>query len=106
MRLKYLNKNDEDMLSYENLSPEDKKLFLLTKFNTNLNREMLADQEVFIKKGIDYLYDYIILCIVYSQIYGLKGSNEIFKSFPSKLSPKKKKTMTVKFNDIPEISRN
>lgn len=54
MRLKYLNKNDEDMLSYENLSPEDKKLFLLTKFNTNLNREMLADQEAFIKKGIDY----------------------------------------------------
>lgn len=56
MKLKYSNKNDA-IVSYSNLSPEDKKLFLITKFNTQINRKMLVDEEVFIQKG-NYILGY------------------------------------------------
>lgn len=44
--------NDDSLLEFKNLCSEEQKLFLITQFNTNLNREMMDVKEDYIKKGI------------------------------------------------------
>jgi hypothetical protein len=41
----------EDCLKFENLSPKKQKLFLLTQFNTSINRNEPKEREKCIKKG-------------------------------------------------------
>ena len=46
----------EDCFKFENLSPKKQKLFLLTQFNTSINRNEPKEREKFIKKGTFYIY--------------------------------------------------
>ena len=46
----YKKKLNQDIIRFENLSPEEKKLFLITKFNTNINRDNPKEREFFIKQ--------------------------------------------------------
>ena len=47
---------NEDCFKFENLSPRKQKLFLLTQFNTSINRNEPKEREKFIKKGTFYIY--------------------------------------------------
>ena len=42
---------NEDCFKFENLSPRKQKLFLLTQFNTSINRNEPKEREKCIKKG-------------------------------------------------------
>ena len=42
---------NEDCFKFENLSPKKQKLFLLTQFNTSINRNEPKEREKCIKKG-------------------------------------------------------
>ena len=88
---------DDEPCEFENLTPEEKKLYQITKVNTNINREMPPEQEQYVKEA-------------YKIIYGSEGkkimninnnSNSTMKSTPT---PKKK--LTVSFSEELEYSRN
>ena len=54
----YKKKLNSDIIRFENLSPEEKKLFLITKFNTEMNRNNLKEREIVIKQcKIIFLYN-------------------------------------------------
>ena len=52
----YKKKLNQDIIRFENLSPEEKKLFLITKFNTNINRDNPKEREIFIRQCKVYIY--------------------------------------------------
>jgi predicted NUDIX family phosphoesterase len=84
--------NTEDCLKFENLSPKKQKLFLLTQFNTSLNRNEPKEREKFIKQ-------------VYEEIYGKNGFY-IYEKLSKPAKNKNKKKVSVKFSGKVEFSRN
>ena len=43
-------KKDDDFIIFETMTHEEKKIFLITKFNTTINRNDPIEREKFIKK--------------------------------------------------------
>ncbi len=43
-------KLNDDFIKFEAMSPEEKKIFLITQFNTTINRNDPIEREKFIKK--------------------------------------------------------
>ena len=41
---------EEDLIKFESLSKEEKQLYLITKFNTQINKSDLKEKEKYIKK--------------------------------------------------------
>ena len=88
---------DDEPCEFENLTPEEKKLYQITKVNTNINREMPAEQEQYVKEA-------------YKIIYGNEGKN-IMNGNSSNSSAMKhtttpKKKLNVSFSEELEYSRN
>jgi hypothetical protein len=47
----FKNKNDDNILNFNYMTPEEKKLFLITRFNTSINREEdHAQKDFYIRK--------------------------------------------------------
>ena len=42
--------HEEDLIKFESLSKEEKQLYLITKFNTQINKSDLKGKEKYIKK--------------------------------------------------------
>ena len=42
--------HEEDIIKFESLSKEEKQLYLITKFNTQINKSDLKEKEKYIKK--------------------------------------------------------
>lgn len=85
--------NDDSVLEFKQLSPEEQRLYLLTKFNTSINREMPKDQDKYLKNG-------------YNFIYGKEAEKMLSKSISKRQNISEKKKTNVKFNDAIEFSRN
>ena len=85
------------------MSPEEKKLFLLTRFNTTINRDDPEQRDFYMRKCNNF-YN-IIYFIVYSKIYGDKGE-KLFNSLKKTNTKKEKKKVNVSFSGAVEISRN
>ena len=85
--------DDIDPSDIRGMTPEEQKLFFLTKLNTNINRDMPAEREECLQK-------------VYKQIYGddWKTYYDKFQYIPAKTGVKKK--LNVQFNELVEFSRN
>ena len=85
------------------MSAEEKKLFLLTRFNTTINRDDPEQRDFYMRK-CNIFYNNIYF-IVYSKIYGDKGE-KIFNSLKKTNTKKEKKKVNVSFSGAVEISRN
>ena len=85
------------------MSAEEKKLFLLTRFNTTINRDDPEQRDFYMRKCNNF-YN-IIYFIVYSKIYGDKGE-KLFNSLKKTNTKKEKKKVNVSFSGAVEISRN
>ena len=53
---KQIDENDDEVIDYKNLSPEEQKVFLMTKLNTRVNRDMPKEQEKYLKSAYEYIY--------------------------------------------------
>jgi hypothetical protein len=85
---------DDEPCEFENLTPEEKKLYQITKVNTNINREMPAEQEKYVKEA-------------YKIIYGNEGKNIVSSnSSAMKHTTTPKKKLNVSFSEELEYSRN
>ena len=83
---------DDEPCEFENLTPEEKKLYQITKVNTNINREMPPEQEQYVKEA-------------YKIIYGNEKKNIINnRAMKNTTTPKKK--LNVSFSEELEYSRN
>ena len=83
---------DDEPCEFENLTPEEKKLYQITKVNTNINREMPPEQEQYVKEA-------------YKIIYGNVKKNIINnRAMKNTTTPKKK--LNVSFREELEYSRN
>lgn len=49
-------KSEENYIKFESLSTEEKKILLITKFNTSINRNDPKEREKFIKKCNRYYF--------------------------------------------------
>ena len=85
------------------MSAEEKKLFLLTRFNTTINRDDPEQRDFYMRKCNNFYNN--IYFIVYSKIYGDKGE-KIFNSLKKTNTKKEKKKVNVSFSGAVEISRN
>ena len=90
---KQIDENDDEVIDYKNLSPEEQKVFLMTKLNTRVNRDMPKEQEKYLKSAYEYIYG--------------KKAKKIYKRNVSKIVKKeKKKRRNVRFSEEIEYSRN
>jgi predicted membrane protein len=50
-------KLNDDFIKFEAMSPEEKKIFLITKFNTTINRNDPIEREKFIKNCKFFIFN-------------------------------------------------
>ena len=90
---KQIDENDDEVIDYKNLSPEEQKVFLMTELNTRVNRDMPKEQEKYLQSAYEYIYG--------------KKAKEIYERNVSKIvKNEKKKRRNVRFSEEIEYSRN